>query len=82
MFAHTFGFYHFLGPSELNRTSLGPPQSVQNRMSELMKTAAIQIFVIEGSFGVPKPSFESVWRGLFVAPGDLFRLYCTKLVLI
>ena len=61
---------------------IAPPESVQNRISELVITAAMHIFVIEGSFGVYKPSFESVWRGLFVDLGDLFRLYCTKLVLI
>ena len=36
------------------------PQSLQNRMSELMKTTAMHIFAIEGSFEVSKHSFGAI----------------------
>ena len=56
----------------------GPPQSVQNRMSELVKTTTMHIFAIEGSFVASKRSLGSVWGRLLADPGVHFRSYLNK----
>ena len=57
---------------------IGPPQSFQNRISELMKTTTMHIFAIEGSFVASKHSLGSVWGGLDADPGVHFRSYLNK----